>query len=74
LVLYPNPANSIVTIVSPVTPIETIMVYSFTGRQVLQKEVSENQTTIDVSGFATGMYFVRVTSKNASTVVQILKN
>jgi len=74
LVLYPNPANSIVTIVSPVTPLETITVYSLTGRQVLQKDVSANQTTIDVSGFATGMYFVRATSKNASTVVQVLKN
>jgi hypothetical protein len=74
LVLYPNPASSIVTIESPVTTLETITVYSITGRQLLYKEISENQTTLDVSGLATGTYFVRATSSNASTVVQILKN
>jgi len=41
---------------------------------LLEKEVSANQATIDISGFTTGTYFVKATSKNASSVIQVLKN
>ena len=74
LMVYPNPANALVTIESPVSTLERISVYSITGVLLLEKEVSANQATIDVSGFATGTYFVKATTKNASSVIQVLKN
>ena len=74
LMVYPNPANALVTIESPVSILERISVYSITGVLLLEKEVSANQATIDISGFATGTYFVKATSKNASSVIQVLKN
>ena len=74
LVVYPNPANELVTIESPVSMLERISVYSITGILLLDKEVSANTTTIDVSSFASGTYFVKATSKNASSVIQVLKN
>ena len=74
LVVYPNPANALVTIESPVSMLERISVYSITGILLLDKEVSANTTTIDVSSFASGTYFVKATSKNASSVIQVLKN
>ena len=74
LMVYPNPANSLVTIESPFSTLERISVYSITGLLLLEKEVSANQATIDVSGFASGTYFVKATSKNASSVIQVLKN
>ncbi len=74
LMVYPNPANAVVTIESPVSTLERISVYSITGVLLLEKEVSANQATIDVSGFATGTYFVKATTKNASSVIQVLKN
>ena len=74
LMVYPNPANAQVTIESPVSTLERISVYSITGVLLLEKEVSANQVTIDVSGFATGTYFVKATTKNASSVIQVLKN
>ena len=73
LVVYPNPTNSIVTIESPVSNLKGVSVYSISGRLLLNKEVSANKITIDVSGFATGTYFIKATSKNASSVIQILK-
>ncbi len=74
LMVYPNPANAQVTIESPVSTLERISVYSITGVLLLEKEVSANQVTIDVSGFATGTYFVKAITKNASSVIQVLKN
>ena len=74
LMVYPNPANAQVTIESPVSTLERISVYSITGVLLLEKAVSANQVTIDVSGFATGTYFVKATTKNASSVIQVLKN
>ena len=74
LVVYPNPANALVTIESPVSMLERISVYSITGILLLDKEVSANTTTIDVSSFASGTYFVKATSKDASSVIQVLKN
>ena len=74
LVVYPNPANELVTIESPVSMLERISVYSITGILLLDKEVSANTTTIDVSSFASGTYFVKATSKDASSVIQVLKN
>ena len=74
LMVYPNPANAQVTIESPVSTLERISVYSITGVLLLEKEVSATQVTIDISGFATGTYFVKATTKNASSVIQVLKN
>ena len=74
LMVYPNPANVQVTIESPVSTLERISVYSITGVLLLEKAVSANQVTIDISGFATGTYFVKATTKNASSVIQVLKN
>nr|AOE14231.1 peptidase, S8 family [uncultured bacterium] len=74
LMVYPNPANAQVTIESPGSTLERISVYSITGVLLLEKAVSANQVTIDVSGFATGTYFVKATTKNASSVIQVLKN
>ena len=73
LVVYPNPANAVVTIESPLSTLEGVSVYSISGRLLLNKEVSANKITIDVSGFASGTYFIKATSKNASSVIQILK-
>ena len=74
LMVYPNPTNALVTIESPVSTLERVSVYSITGVLLLDKEVSANTTTLDVSGFASGTYFVKATSKNASSVIQVLKN
>ena len=74
LMVYPNPANAQVTIESPVSTLERISVYSITGVLLLEKEVSANQVTIDISGFTTGTYFVKATTKSASSVIQVLKN
>jgi hypothetical protein len=74
LMVYPNPANAQVTIESPVSTLERISIYSITGVLLLEKEVSATQVTIDISGFTTGTYFVKATTKNASSVIQVLKN
>jgi hypothetical protein len=39
-------------------------VFDISGKSVLQMEIRENNTSIDVSGLDNGIYFVKVLSDN----------
>jgi hypothetical protein len=47
--------------------------YDITGKTVLQKEILDNNTTIDVSGLVNGIYFARVWSNNQLFTEKIVK-
>ncbi len=64
LSVYPNPANSNVTITSS-TSIDRIEISNILGQKVYEDAtVGANQTTINVSGLQNGAYFVRVYGEN----------
>ena len=56
LKVYPNPANSYLIVEGETTSIE---VYNTVGQCMMSKQTS-GDTQIDLSGFANGMYFLRV--------------
>ena len=61
--VYPNPATDMVTIsVDNMVPDEpfTITVVDVTGRKMLEKKSSSPQSTIDVTQWPSGVYFVRI--------------
>lgn len=64
--IYPNPASSQVQI-SFTEMITEIQVTDLLGKIVCQKEVSGNETVLDVSSFPQGIYLVRG-SKDSQTV------
>ena len=65
LKVYPNPANDYLTVEGKMTSIE---VYNTVGQCMLTKQVNGN-TQIDLAGFNSGIYFLRV-SNNGETVVR----
>ena len=66
-VLYPNPAENIVTIES-VKDAE-IKIYSVNGQLVSQQNIAEGINNIDISELNAGLYFINVNG----TMVKIVK-
>lgn len=77
IVIYPNPSTGNFTIFSSDFPLDEIEVFDVTGKIIVKKSnvtVSNNSATLNLSHIASGIYFVRITSNNQSTVKRIIKN
>ena len=73
LSIYPNPANSMVTIsVSEQLASTTATVIDLNGRTVATFTLTDNTATFDVSSLAKGAYFVRITGEQATTVRKLI--
>lgn len=66
--IYPNPANEILNIESEIST--TISIINMIGEEVYQGNVYSN-STIDVSGFSSGIYFIKDLNKNQ--VIKFIK-
>jgi len=64
--IYPNPANNVLNIISYTVGIEKINIYNLNGQLVLNKEVNNNQKTINISSLESGIYIVDILSENTS--------
>ena len=81
MVLFPNPASMTVT-VSGIEGLSTVTVVDFHGRVVFRDQVGANghtgsanaecSLTLDVSGYAKGAYFVRITGERTTSVRKLL--
>ena len=72
LSLYPNPVIDKITISTPTTPNKNtfLTIYDINGQALLSRQLTEQQTVVDVSGLVRGVYFVRV---NNDKIVQVGK-
>jgi hypothetical protein len=63
--IYPNPTSGNITIELGTSEIEGIAVYNVVGEQLLSKFVNPQETRLelDISAFAEGVYYIRLTSK-----------
>ena len=66
---YPNPVKDVLNI-SSISLINKAVVYSITGQVVFQKEISGNNTTMNLSGLNSGIYIVQVA---AGSTIQSFK-
>lgn len=70
---YPNPTKDIVFFESS-SLISSVEVYSITGQRVLQRNVEEvNNTQVDFSNLASGVYFVNLRIENREQVIRIIR-
>ena len=69
--IYPNPASEYVRIASDVE-IESLMIFSLDGKMVYSEDVNQEETMIDVTGFAKGTYIVRMVSNDKFVVRRII--
>lgn len=70
--VYPNPATTTLTIQSTVEPINAVSISNILGQTVYSRQmaVGSLQCTVDLSGMAAGVYFVKI---NGSEVRKFVK-
>ena len=72
ILLYPNPANSQVTIQNKNNRIlGNLIVYDVSGKMIYKKFVGSSQTTIDVKNFSAGVYYIR--ADQLQTAIKFIK-
>ena len=73
--IYPNPSSSHITIETPTTPHKNtfLTIYNLSGQQLIERQITEQQTMVDVSGLPTGVFFVRVVGDEGVMVGKVVK-
>jgi len=73
--IYPNPASSEVTIMTPMNIEGTIKVFDSTGKMLIYEHnaVFANSYTLDVSKLPNGMYFIRLNTSEGMATKKLLK-
>ena len=69
---YPNPVENLLHLNSKEV-IDSVAVYTVTGQKVLDVTFNENQTEIDFSNLASGVYLVKVASKGQIENLKVVK-
>ncbi|GEQ85770.1 hypothetical protein ULMS_12780 [Patiriisocius marinistellae] len=74
IVMYPNPASNVVMISNPqLVIIDQISIYDITGRLVLlQTEVHEERTTLDISTLQGATYVVIINTELGDVIKQLV--
>lgn len=77
IVLYPNPAKEVVnvecTMDNEELAVESVEVFDVYGKLLKTLPVTDNIITINVSGLASGMYFVRVNTEKGAVTKTFVK-
>ena len=69
---YPNPTEDNITITANHI-INQIELYDMQGRMLVAKNVEAMQTTLDISGYAVGVYFLKASSDNGKVTKKVIK-
>ena len=72
LLVYPNPVNDRLYIEAEVE-IEEVVVYDVFGRQQELSAISGQQSVVDVTSLNSGVYFVKVVTRNGEMVKRFVK-
>ena len=71
--LYPNPTSTTVTLdLRSFEGAAEVSIIDQSGRTVFHGKTNSSRMTVDVTGYASGAYFVRVTSSNASAIRKLV--
>ena len=74
--MYPNPADSQVTITNKSNiALQNAVVYDINGKLISQYDLSnmQGERVIDVSALASGVYVVQITSDKSSVSKRLIK-
>lgn len=73
--VYPNPTKNILNIsaINNAITIENIVVFDVVGKAILNQKANTPTTTIDLSNFAKGVYFVKVAGIGFEKMVKVLR-
>ena len=71
--LYPNPNEGRFTVSSKQSVLKRIEVYDVSGRLMKTEDTNGSTTIIDISGLASGMYMVRVSTERGVSSKTVMK-
>ncbi|NRA93610.1 MAG: T9SS type A sorting domain-containing protein [Psychroserpens sp.] len=71
ITVFPNPTKNLLYIRGNTTRITSAAIYTVTGRRVL--EIRDDQNEIDLSGFQSGIYFLKLGHNQSSKTFKIIK-
>ncbi len=74
--IYPNPTNSVINVECLMfnKDVTTITITDVLGKTHLSKTITDNNTQLNVSDFAKGIYFVTLTSSNKTSTQKVIIN
>jgi hypothetical protein len=75
--IYPNPSKGIFNLALNNLPIETLELFDLLGKKINvidNLKTINNQLELDLTSFSSGIYFVKITANNQSTIKKIIKN
>jgi hypothetical protein len=70
--LYPNPTNGDAKIVSDHAVIQRVTVYNLMGQVILDKEVNNTETMLQLKDVAKGMYMVKISTEEGDVMKKIV--
>ena len=72
VIIYPNPANDIVSIKLQTQVMEHLKISDVKGSIIYTETLQSNKKLLNTSSFTKGMYFITITTKNGAVVVKKL--
>ncbi len=63
--VYPNPSNGHFTVQSSAFP-ATLVMYDVTGKQVIRKDITELETSVNVAQLNNGIYYISLIAESGS--------
>lgn len=73
--IYPNPSTGFINIEIRKFENITLSIINHTGQEILKKQITERQIErINISEFSKGMYFIKITGQDYTTIEKIIKN
>lgn len=73
-IVYPNPANDILTVSSTKEPLSGILVFDVFGKTTAYFTAGAASATLDISALAPGVYFAQIATENNINAVRFIKN
>lgn len=73
--VFPNPANDILNVQIPtINDITTLRIFDVLGKFVLEQNLTESSSQLDMSSMAPGLYIMTFQSGNASKTFKLIKS
>ena len=73
VVIYPNPANNVVTIMAD-NKIRSIELYDAQGRIILTSLKDALESKLDISSYVKGIYFLKISTEKGAQIQKLLKD
>lgn len=72
--IFPNPSNGIVQVRTEQQPMNELQVFDLFGKKLFHKNVGQKETSVDLSGYSTGTYILRISCIDGVKTIKVLKN